>query len=544
MILFVMLGVFMLVTFYLSRSILTVAVKMRHQSFVQSGNQEAKQSDKEKGVIDGLKKVESSSVTKPLRNADRRFLTWRNVACYVLVILINSPPVLIANVVYVMIESQYSGVARVGIQVAIAVFKLFWNERLLPSLIDYCKYICSATTTAHEDLLLEIIVSILNNITLPCIAIATASSSCFRSAIVKPKTVKSTFTYQYCSIRQSSGECVKGFLYETEKTTSYDPPFQYSFQCSSVLIVSYASVYVLMFLGSAVIVWTVYLPLKALQNRYNKDSYIFKLIDRILPRLLRYLPDVPKKKDAKNNPNDGREITDETARIWQIPALFERHRFVVAVVNKITILLTFGVIFPPLAAISCFGLYRDTVFTQISIGRMVLHARDRQFNDVIYAIDRDCHGVLRAFRSSIWLMGPIALSFYSLFIFDTLGDDIGFPKALWVLFVMPGLPLMYRFATDLRKWYLASEEVVIGIDEVGNAGNAETEMSDYTIHYINPLSKQSSMNNGSQTGTVTVDALSNITSSDDLSQNQDIMIIVKETTESSIKILFNIDMKS
>jgi hypothetical protein len=99
-------------------------------------------------------------------------------------------------------------------------------------------------------------------------------------------------------------------------------------------------------------------------------------------------------------------------------------------------------------------------------------------------------------------MGPIALSFYSLFIFDTLGDDVGFGKALWVLFVMPGLPLMYRFATDVRKLYEASDEIEIDIDEVGNAGNAETEMSDYTFNYTNPLSKQSSMNNRSQTDTV------------------------------------------
>ena len=40
-----------------------------------------------------------------------------------------------------------------------------------------------------------------------------------------------------------------------------------------------------------------------------------------------------------------------------------------------------------------------------------------------------------------WMLITVSANFYTLFLFDTLGDSVGFQGAYWVLIVMPLMPL-------------------------------------------------------------------------------------------------------
>jgi hypothetical protein len=43
---------------------------------------------------------------------------------------------------------------------------------------------------------------------------------------------------------------------------------------------------------------------------------------------------------------------------------------------------------------------------------------------------------------SVWTILTVSALFYTLFLFDTLGDAVGLHKAYWVLIVVPLLPLL------------------------------------------------------------------------------------------------------
>jgi Leucine-rich repeat (LRR) protein len=105
------------------------------------------------------------------------------------------------------------------------------------------------TTT---DLSFLSITILLNNIIFPAIAILIVSSDCFYTALFSASSVSSTYTYEVCqrkSIKYST--CLATLTYYQE--SSYSPPFIYSYQCASRIIINYASVFILMYIFEGII---------------------------------------------------------------------------------------------------------------------------------------------------------------------------------------------------------------------------------------------------------------------------------------------------
>jgi len=55
-----------------------------------------------------------------------------------------------------------------------------------------------------------------------------------------------------------------------------------------------------------------------------------------------------------------------------------------------------------------------------------------------------------------WFLLYTACGFYTLFLFDILGDSVGFDKAYWVLIVMPCIPLCIQGLIKCRTWAIGS----------------------------------------------------------------------------------------
>ena len=51
-----------------------------------------------------------------------------------------------------------------------------------------------------------------------------------------------------------------------------------------------------------------------------------------------------------------------------------------------------------------------------------------------------------------WFLLYTACCFYTLFLFDILGDSVGFDKAYWELIVMPGFPLCIHIFANFYSW--------------------------------------------------------------------------------------------
>jgi hypothetical protein len=125
-------------------------------------------------------------------------------------------------------------------------------------------------------------------------------------------------------------------------------------------------------------------------------------------------------------------------------AVFNANKHVTSLITYLGILLTFGVMFPPLAVVMCATMLSVAWQTKLSIGRFLHFAREQSAPQLAEAVDRDCKGAVSAelVRRSVFLIMGFACCFYALFLFDTLGDAVGLSGAYWVLIVMPLLPVV------------------------------------------------------------------------------------------------------
>jgi hypothetical protein len=105
-------------------------------------------------------------------------------------------------------------------------------------------------------------------------------------------------------------------------------------------------------------------------------------------------------------------------------------------------LLTFGAMFPPLAACLMLTMLVVVRGSQLKIGRFLAAALDNKRQDAVDAVEREVRraGLVSVLWRSSWLLVTVSCLFYALFLFDTLGDAVGLRKAYWVLIVMPLMP--------------------------------------------------------------------------------------------------------
>ena len=131
--------------------------------------------------------------------------------------------------------------------------------------------------------------------------------------------------------------------------------------------------------------------------------------------------------------------------------IFALAKFLVNIVSNIGILITFGAIFPPLAVVICLSILANTRFVQLMIGRLLTKADALHLPSYGHQLDQDCEGAAKAFRHVIWLLLVFTCLFYSLFVFDILGDSVGWRRALWAPLTMICLPLAIYFGVVVLK---------------------------------------------------------------------------------------------
>jgi hypothetical protein len=229
-----------------------------------------------------------------------------------------------------------------------------------------------------SDTFFEVSIILFNNIAIPCIATMIVSPNCFYFCFIPPPNVTVEFNFSGCSNfqTQSDGtvECVE--VNEQTSTTSYEPPFLYSYQCSSSFISNYASIYVYMFLIIAILrplfsvlslklycrlfnekeiskdgfLESIYDSESSIEPEKKKQNYFERFIDFFVPLLLK--PSL---------------LNKCTNRIEQ---LFDKTAFTIRLITDIAVILTFGVIFPPLAVLGYFSIFSYTGFYQLNISRL------------------------------------------------------------------------------------------------------------------------------------------------------------------------------
>lgn len=131
--------------------------------------------------------------------------------------------------------------------------------------------------------------------------------------------------------------------------------------------------------------------------------------------------------------------------------IFAVSKFLVNIVCNIGIMITFGAIFPPLAVVICLSILVNTRFVQLMIGRLLTKAENAGVSVYGHQLDLDCEGAHKAFRHVIWLLLVFTCLFYSLFVFDILGDAEGWRRALWAPLAMVSLPVVIYVGVVVMK---------------------------------------------------------------------------------------------
>ena len=253
-----------------------------------------------------------------------------------------------------------------------------------------------------------LLISVFNQVVVPAISVMIFSDNCFYNAFVPSQAISTQLNYQ---IGESDD---RRWFYTGQYVTvnsdySLSPPFSYSFQCSSQLLVSFTPVFVYRFLIDGLLFPCLLVLLKKWQlwgyARKGWQSNVYQYVTMFLNSSLR--------------PIGLKEWDDVNA-----PTVFSGDRFTVGLVCDIAIILSFGTAFPVLAIIGAISVCVRSVFLQLTIGRVVVMSR--QYPDLQEFVERtsaECRKVgptlLRTMPASMWLMSV----FWSTFLFDMMGDQ-------------------------------------------------------------------------------------------------------------------------
>eukprot|EP00981_Chlorochromonas_danica_P012812 scaffold5429_cov225-Ochromonas_danica.AAC.1 len=201
----------------------------------------------------------------------RSKVDWRAVlAMKVCIAVVNIFIVLVVNGFYVYIYLQLQRWSAMMLSVALSVFKVCWSMvvqvgvvKLLQPLQHHEEeeeegeersgeeggrgesMMIRTRGMRREGLHEENVrfmssLMLFNTIVAPCLATMVASSDCFYYVFASPDTITASYSFQECAEFAGVG-CL---VYQTTThSIDFSPPFSYTYQCSSAMLVDYAYVF-------------------------------------------------------------------------------------------------------------------------------------------------------------------------------------------------------------------------------------------------------------------------------------------------------------
>ena len=367
------------------------------------------------------------------------------------------------------------------ITIIVSLFKLAWNTifRLIFScLLSHANskhyHMNQLTNDIHYDgkfmLPFLLFVSLFNNIMVPCLAVAVISSNCFLYAIIPSPSVSTTFSlfdcvYELFFYTQETTACA---VYSTlTYETTYQPPFDYNYQCSSTLLTNFAGLFVYRFtIGRIILPLIEILMIKPLQRlciqRYGTNYWLSHLCTRMLSVIHRPVELINNSNvNSTSNNVDGNDGTTMIVTTWsssndiiksKCEDIFPCRQHIVSFTTDIAIMLSFGFIFPPLFLIGFGSLWVSTKVIEYMIHELLRYVQRRCDcrNDeiliiIIDKVNKACHKCLRLLVTAIQSLSIVLAIFWSLFLFDTLGESRGPLIAMWMPITLVSISLIITF---------------------------------------------------------------------------------------------------
>lgn len=227
---------------------------------------------------------------------------------------------------------------------------------------------------------------------------------------------------------------------------------------SSALATDYAPIYIYMSLMLVLGSPLISLLVNFIFSRISKQTILYKIMNRLVPPSLKPINFDNHKIGSSRERDRGIDkiklegpLSSDEDNI----RYFNQCSFIVNIVSYTAIMATIGVIMPSVGICICLCLPLYIHNTLSSIGdRLKQSNSDEKFYLLQIIFERDSEGVYDAVRISFQLLLPVMGIFYSLFIYDTLGDVDGGMKAIWSVLYMSSIPfLIWVINKILMKYY-------------------------------------------------------------------------------------------
>lgn len=376
-----------------------------------------------------------------------------NITAYrvyiVFVVFANVIMVSTVNACFVLVSITSSTSAVAAAQLALAIFKIGWSGVVMQYLTSSNVYVPCVGRNNMSPLNGEShylyywprsVMLVINNTLIPIIATAVVDPSCFYNAFAQASNIVINIDSDNCTDYDcSSGECICNSTQQNTIITTYSPPFNYSYQCSSSLVRTYAPVFAMLVLFDTFAIPARSLVVILLQRYGILDSaagtntaergHVRMLWNRIKASIC--YDDLTRPYEPKNM-----HLNVDSAMM--------------ALINLLLILLTWGVAFPPLALVACVGVYVRSYHIQAGVGRRIQSAsRDPT---VYCSLVSGCATYLPYFLQSVKPVLAVSCLFYGLILFDTLGDVTGGTHAVWIFVTMLCGPFCVYNCVVLVVW--------------------------------------------------------------------------------------------
>jgi Leucine-rich repeat (LRR) protein len=424
------------------------------------------------------------SGTEPRIPVDESELNSMRLVVYCAVVVLNFMVVLGVNTAYVIIALNQNGIALALAQIALALFKVAFNSACSPVLMRWaCQRFLGRQPSAPSYVTLQLFVSVVNNILVPCLVVAVISPSCFYNVFEQAEDINAQFSYNgKCESFDplSEGQYGCSVVETLVARTTYAPPFAYSYECSSSFITYYSPAFVIMCMVAGFGIPLAQVVLQRLHERAVVGSRWHAALDLVLPRILKPV--------HVATGGEGGAVKLVVRNLYA--PFFDASQHVITLLTYLALLLTFGAVFPPLAVCFAVTVICMTVFTRLKVGRFLTCVSDHREEAVkgqgdaeserdsvedaqtrpapgrlgqgyVAVLEQECEGVgsEKVLGRSVAMVVAFSCVFYTLFLFDTLGDAVGLSSAYWVLIVVPlvGLLLGFSVTCTIATWPLLSE---------------------------------------------------------------------------------------
>lgn len=350
---------------------------------------------------------------------------------YCLFVAVNLLFVTGANYSYVYLTYSSTSTNAVFNQVALSAFKVFWSNIAFPLLSNVVVYLLSEINVQRfkDDVqrfyLVQLVVTQFNNIVIPCIVVSVVSPNCYYNVFVQQPDVVSSFVDPLCVVRDdATGLCNENILYK--RYTSYDPPFIYSYQCSSSIVTAYATVFVMMCLATTFISPLIMYALHWSMRRLDRATLAYRALAAVAPIILHPVTHQP----------DG-------LRRNLLRPIVPANQMLVLDLTYVGILFTFGVWFPLLVpplviAITAKISYRKVAYNSFMKSIVI----DRRLRGYCRVVEEECGDFpsWQLLNWTGWFMLSLSCCLYAIILFDVLGDVASIGGSYWVFIVMALLP--------------------------------------------------------------------------------------------------------